>query len=131
MSFTPYAPSRGWPSRVWTSARRWDQQLTLDSGTAILPRLLLTVVPMLLIVGIGASTLWGHNGVFARAALEADAQRAAARLAKVDRENQRLLRDLALMETDPVVLERMVAEELLMARDGATLYLFAPDAEAR
>ena len=96
-------------------------------GPATLPRLILAVVPAILLVGIALSTVWGRHGLVPRSTLKADLTRHSAHLASLDRENQRLLRELSLMESDPVVLERMVAEELLLAREGATLYVFEPE----
>lgn len=88
------------------------------------PRLVLTLVPAMILAGIAASTVWGHNGLIARAELQANVDKAGTKLAGVQRENQRLLRELTLMNEDPVVLERMVAEELMLGRPGATIYRF-------
>ena len=60
----------------------------------------------------------------ARHALRADVRSANADLARIELENQRLMRDLAVGERDPVVLERMVAEELGWAQRDATIYRF-------
>jgi cell division protein FtsB len=88
------------------------------------PRLLLTLIPAVIIVSVALSAVWGNNGLVTRAKLRGELDHAAARLATVDRENQRLLRELQLMEQDPQVLERVVAEELSWGRQGATIYRF-------
>jgi cell division protein FtsB len=84
----------------------------------------------MVLASIAASAVWGESGVLARHALRARLERANDDLAALDRENQRLLRDLSVMEQDPVVLERIIAEELGWAREGSTVYRFEPAAEA-
>lgn len=121
------APRPSVAERLRTALRRVSAR---DLGPAAMPRLILTVIPAMLIAGIAASTVWGHNGILARRQLERDVDRAGDHLATVERDNQRLLRDLTLMDSDPVVLERTVAEELMMARDGATIYQFDPPKDA-
>jgi len=87
-------------------------------------RLLLTLIPAFVLGLVVLSTVWGENGLTAQAALHAQLADANAQLASVERENQRLLHELDLMEKDPVVLERMVADELEWAREDATIYRF-------
>lgn len=87
-------------------------------------RALLALLPAMIIAGLAASAVWGESGLLARHQLETRLDRANDELATLERENQRLLRDLRLMDQDPVVLERMVAEELGWGREGATLFRF-------
>ncbi len=126
MSNAEPLPPNGTPARSFHSLRRLAARV-YRPGPATLPRLILAVVPAILLVGIALSTVWGRHGLVTRSTLKADLTRHSAHLASLDRENQRLLRELSLMESDPVVLERMVAEELLLAREGATLYVFEPE----
>jgi cell division protein FtsB len=91
------------------------------------PRLLLAVVPALVIGAVAVSTLWGENGLYARHDLQAELVDAHAELGKIERENQRMLRELRMLERDPVVIERAVADELQWAREGTTLYRFDDD----
>jgi len=70
------------------------------------------------------SAIWGQSGLVQRHRLKVQLQTASAELATLERENQRLLRELQLMEEDSVVMERMVAEELGWAAPGATIYRF-------
>lgn len=88
-------------------------------------RVLFTVAPVLLISALLVTLLWGEEGLATRASLRSDLTTANVDLAELERDNQRLLRGIKLMEEDPVVLERMVAEELLLAADGTVLYRFA------
>ncbi|TNE87387.1 MAG: hypothetical protein EP330_18130 [Deltaproteobacteria bacterium] len=92
-------------------------------------RVLFAVAPALLISALLVTLLWGEEGLSTRADLREELTEAKADLADVERNNQRLLRELKLMEEDPVVLERMVAEELRWAADGSKLYQF--DDESR
>ena len=80
---------------------------------------------MMVFASIVAAAIWSHNGLLTRHALKQELHTANADLASVERENQRLLRELKLMEQDPIVLERMVAEELAWGREGAVIYRFS------
>lgn len=94
------------------------------------PRVLLVVLPAVLMASVGVSTIWGESGVFARRQLARELFQANAELAAIERENQRLLRELRLMDEDPVVLERIVAEELGWGRADATIIRFVDEAPA-
>jgi cell division protein FtsB len=87
-------------------------------------RVLLAVAPTLLISALLVTLFWGEDGLGVRQDLRSELTSAKADLARVERENQRLLRSLKLMEEDPVVLERMVAEELSWSAEGTTIYRF-------
>ena len=93
-----------------------------------LQRVLLALLPAMILASIAASAVWGESGLLARHVLRGRLDRAGGDLTALDRENQRLLRDLSVMEEDPVVLERIIAEELGWAREGTTLYRFDPNA---
>ena len=68
--------------------------------------------------------MFGDNGMNVRWRLDQDLRVQNEALASVERDNQRLLRELNLADRDPVILERMVAEELGWGQEGATLYRF-------
>lgn len=89
-----------------------------------LKRIVMSVIPALILASIVASTIWGGNGLRARANLRRELSEANERLAALDKENARLLRDLAMLEKDPYVLERAVAEEISYGRPGTTIYRF-------
>ena len=78
----------------------------------------------MIIASIALFAVWGDNGLFARHRLNAEMRTANAELATIERENQALLRELHLADQDPIVLERMVAEELGWGREGSTIYRF-------
>lgn len=84
-------------------------------------------MPALVIASIAASAIWGESGLLVRHQLRARLASANDDLATMERDNQRLLRDLRLMEQDPLLLERVVAEELSWAREGTVLYRFDDD----
>ncbi len=94
---------------------------------SLLQRALLALLPALVIASLAASAIWGESGLLARHELRGRLDKANAELAATERENQRLLRELRVMETDPVLMERMVAEELSWAREGDTIYRFPAD----
>lgn len=103
--------------------------LPMSSGepplrTTFAHRLVLAVVPAAILVVIAASAIWGDSGLLVRYELAARLLEANAQFADVDRENQRIVHELVSMEEDPVVIERVIAEELGWARDGAVVYRF-------
>lgn len=89
-----------------------------------LQRTLLALLPAVVLASIAASAVWGESGLLARHGLRQRLDRANADLATLDRENQRLVREIKGIDEDPLVLERLVAEELGWAREGTTLYRF-------
>ena len=97
---------------------------TFGNPRVWLLRVVYAVVPAALLIGVAASSIWGRNGLHEWQRLEAARQEANAELGALQRENQRLLREMRLMDRDPVVLERLVAEELGWGREGTTLVRF-------
>ncbi len=87
-------------------------------------RLILALLPAVLLGGIAASAVWGDNGLVERHRLRTDVRAANSELARIERENDKLLLELTTGDRDPIVLERMVAEELGWGREDATLYRF-------
>ena len=69
--------------------------------------------------------IWGDNGVIVRHQLDAQLDASHSELARLERANEVALRELKLMESDPVVLERMVADELGWGREDAVLVRFS------
>ena len=61
-----------------------------------------------------------------RNALEQKLVESNAELAALERENQRLVRELQVLERDPLALRRLIAEELGWAEEGAIIYRFQP-----
>ncbi len=90
----------------------------------VFQRVALAILPAMIIASIALFAVWGDNGLFARHRLKGEMRAANAELATIERENQALLRELHLADQDPVVLERMVAEELGWGREGSTIYRF-------
>jgi cell division protein FtsB len=87
-------------------------------------RLALTLLPAALLLAVGASALWGDSGLLARYALRTRLAEASADLAALDRENQRMVRQLVALERDPRVVERAVADQIGWARPGTVVYTF-------
>ncbi len=96
----------------------------MTPAPSLLQRALLALLPALILVSVAVSAVWGDNGLLARAALRADLAKANAELASVERDNEHLLRELHRMDEDPLVRERMVAEELGWGRAEARIYRF-------
>jgi cell division protein FtsB len=92
--------------------------------TPTVHRVLLAVLPALVLVVIGASAIWGESGLLARNKLQQRLEDANEELAALERENQRLVRELQVLERDPLALERVIAEELEWAEEGTVIYRF-------
>lgn len=88
---------------------------------------MLAILPALVLAGIGVSAIWGETGLLVRHDLRQRLDSAKGDLAGLERDNQRLIRELSLLERDPIVMEREIAEELGWAREGTTLYRFVPE----
>ena len=87
-------------------------------------RLALAILPALVLVSVAVAAIWGDNGLTARHQLRLELEGANDRLAAIDTENQVLLWNLVQMERDPIVLERIIADELAWGPPGAVLYRF-------
>jgi cell division protein FtsB len=77
-----------------------------------------------MLMSVVLSTIWGHNGFITRYQLRQELVQANNQLANIERSNQRFLRQLKLMEKDPLILERMVAEELTRGRTDTVIFQF-------
>ncbi|MCB9762974.1 MAG: septum formation initiator family protein [Alphaproteobacteria bacterium] len=96
-------------------------------NTLLVRRLVLTVVPFTLMGAVVLMAIFGDHGLVRRHELRQSQVEVEARIADVHRRNSELRRQLRLMDENPVGLERMAAEELLMAQPGATIYRFVDD----
>jgi cell division protein FtsB len=92
--------------------------------------LLLSLLPAVVLVTMTAIAIWGENGLLVRHQLTQQVASAQADLADLDSANRRLLREIHTMDADPVVVERMVADELAWGREGDTLVRFRPGTAA-
>ncbi|MBN2799573.1 MAG: septum formation initiator family protein [Deltaproteobacteria bacterium] len=96
-------------------------------STKTLQRLIFWVIPALLLVAVVLATVWGDHGVLTRDRYQQELRQEQAALAALERENQRLSREISLMDRDPRVLRRVVADELHWAKDGAVIYDFSDE----
>jgi len=90
----------------------------------ILSRLLIVVVPAVGLLVLAAHIAWGERGSFRMLELRTELREANRSLHELDRQNQRLLRELHALDNDPVIIERVVADDLGWAPAGTTLYAF-------
>ena len=87
-------------------------------------RLAFVLLPAAVLVGLTATAIWGENGLLARHALQERLEGSQGELARLNRANERLLLELNAMERDPVVVERMIADEIGWAAEGAVVVKF-------
>jgi cell division protein FtsB len=103
--------------------------VSLSSVPSLLQRALLVFVPAAILLVVAVSAVWGEAGILSRHELRDRLAREKTELARIERDNQRLLSELLWLDRDPVLLERAVAEELGWAREGTTLYRFETDTD--
>lgn len=101
-----------------------------SSVPSFVQRALLVFVPAAILLLVAVSAVWGEAGLLSRHELRARLAQEKENLARIERDNQRLLSELLWLDRDPVLLERAVAEELGWAREGTTLYRFSPDTDS-
>lgn len=89
-----------------------------------LQRLLFTVLPGCLVVGLLWAAIVGDNGVVRHYRMQADLERVHRRLATVQAENARLAREVEQLRVDEATVRRAVAEELLLVPPDSTVYRF-------
>lgn len=87
-------------------------------------QLLLAALPAMIIVAIVASTIWGDSGLLMRHSLQTELNRAHEETAQLQQANQRIRRELSLLDGDPRAVERLAAEELAWGAEGAVIYRF-------
>lgn len=82
------------------------------------------ILPTLLLFGIASATIFGRHGYQEWLAREREVDGLRQQVLATDDENERLLLRIRQVQGDAVALERLVADELKLARPGATLYEF-------
>lgn len=87
-------------------------------------RFILAVLPAAVLGFAAFVVVWGDDGVLVRLQLREQLTSSQADLAGLETENRLLFRQMQSMQRDPVVLERMVADELLWGREGDVLVQF-------
>jgi cell division protein FtsB len=89
-----------------------------------LQRLLLTVVPAFLVVGLVYAAIAGDDGLLRRHRMQVDLERVQRRLESMEAENARLAREVGQLRDDEATVRRAIAEELLLVPQGSTVYRF-------
>ncbi|MEO0605236.1 MAG: septum formation initiator family protein [Myxococcota bacterium] len=90
----------------------------------ILSTLFLRIAPASVLIAFTTAAIWGRDGLETRDQLRDRLHAAQAELARLDTENQRLLRRLRVLDRSPEARERLVADELHLARPGTTVIRF-------
>jgi len=82
------------------------------------------VIPGVTLVVLAGLIVWGDKGMMRQLELKTQLGRADVELADIQRQNQRMLRQLKAIETDSRILERIAGEELNMGVVGARIIRF-------
>jgi cell division protein FtsB len=69
--------------------------------------------------------IFGENGLVQRHELRQRRVEVQRQIAEAELYNASLRRQVRLMERDPLAVRRLVAEELMMAPENSTIYVFA------
>ena len=97
---------------------------TSNGMHTLIRRLVWNVIPVVMVFGAVQMALLGDDGLLKRHQVK---QRLYATQAKVDSvkiHNQQLRARIRLLRTEPTYVKRVVAEKLLLAEAGSTIYRF-------
>lgn len=98
-----------------------DSSLPMD---LLRQRLLLTILPAAMVVGLAWAAVAGDNGFFRLMRMQTDLERVQRRLSHVQAENDRLAREVEQLRDDETTVRRAIAEELLLVPPESTVYRF-------
>ncbi len=87
-------------------------------------RLVMTIVPFVLMGSVVLMAIFGDHGLVRRHELRAQISETEIRLAEIERENAALRRQIRSMDKDRIGVQRLAAQELLVAPPGSTIYRF-------
>ncbi|MCK6522601.1 septum formation initiator family protein [Myxococcota bacterium] len=87
-------------------------------------RLVMTIVPFVLMGSVVLMAIFGDHGLVRRHELRAQIGETELRLAEIERENAALRRQIRAMDKDRIGVQRLAAQELLVAPPGSTIYRF-------
>jgi cell division protein FtsB len=93
-------------------------------SSTLFRKLLMSIVPFTLMGAVVLMAIFGDHGLVRRHELRQKTVEVQARIDQLELENSELDRQIQLIDHHPIGLERLVAEELLMAAPGATIYRF-------
>lgn len=72
--------------------------------------------------------IWGPTGIMEYRSLKNQQAELQEKISKLDAENMALSRDIRLMQSDPLYVEKLVRQKLHYVRDNELIYLFASPA---
>ena len=87
-------------------------------------RLVMTIVPFVLMGSVVLMAIFGDHGLVRRHELRTQIGETEIRLAEIERENAALRRQIRSMDKDRIGVQRLAAQELLVAPPGSTIYRF-------
>ena len=84
----------------------------------------MTIVPFVLMGSVVLMAIFGDHGLVRRHELRTQIGETEIRLAEIERENAALRRQIRSMDKDRIGVQRLAAQELLVAPPGSTIYRF-------
>jgi cell division protein FtsB len=90
----------------------------------VLLRLFFVVVPAVVLVTATYAAIWGDSGILRRSRLVSEHERVSRQLSVLRESNARLYGEITGLRTDRTVVQRVIAEELVLAPEGSTIYRF-------
>lgn len=88
-------------------------------------KIVFTAIPAAVMIALTMFIIWGNKGLVRQIELKQELSVANTELAEIQRQNQRMLRQLKAMHADPRVMERVAGEELNMGVAGARIIRFS------
>ncbi len=95
----------------------------------VLRRIVWNVLPALMVVGAVWMALAGEAGLLNRHALKQRLLNSQDRVAQIQQQNHQLRAQIESLRTDPNAMQLSIADQLLMAEKGSTIYRFQPEAK--
>lgn len=91
-------------------------------------RIILSLLPAVVLVVTAASSVFGEGGLLVHAQLRERRDALNAEIVELSNLNACLLREISLLDQEPVARRRLAADVFGRAEPGATLYTFRDDA---
>ena len=109
---------------IHTSSLTSPRLGTITGTHTVVRRLVWNVVPVLMVLAAVQMALLGDDGLLKRHQVKQRLYTTQAQVDAVKLHNEKLRANIRLLRTDPTYVKRAVAQQLLMAEEGSTIYRF-------
>ena len=109
---------------IHTSSLTSPRLGTITGTHTVVRRLVWNVVPVLMVLAAVQMALLGDDGLLKRHQVKQRLYTMQTQVDAVKLHNEKLRANIRLLRTDPIYVKRAVAQQLLMAEEGSTIYRF-------